>query len=549
MQRDNHVFFRAIQRQEITGNKKTINLGKQAEKQAVVLINQLKSETELSNQLIYLDQIKKLALLKVKTALRFYKEYCENNIFEEMETNNAMNAAYEEIGCIHENPEFLCEAFYRNSCFRQYNPEQAFPSLQKAFACLTLATKLKGNDATFASYIFAYLYSGELGFYNDRSRHLGTLSNLYYEFMSPLLELTSDEKYKIKKTKNIDYDIIRLEGEIFFANMGSRDAINNLIEIYEHGREEFNIVANPEESNKWQQKLQKLPEFLIKKYREHFEVALQNTKKYGYCNGNRGRAPNYLDYTAPKNYLPLDMLYFINVLGQINTGSSSYVIQSYYKQGFVAEAESGNISACLYLAYYELRCNKPEAAKIWYKKILETDYSIYIDMPYEIITAARSCWEYALNEGLPESEADQLLKAAADLGCFDSALLFASKHLEKNSNAEAIKYFDLALKHPHSDIPKQISEILKEFISDEIAIYRISVLGEGIKRYSLCCLETLIGLIFEYCNQEMKDSSKKIYTLMKKEMFVNDDHIDELITKTIQSYKECTLGQMRRLSL
>src|SRR6185312_63455 len=284
MHRKGLSLFQQIQNREINGNTINTNQFKsQHEAKACALIIKFNKENNLVTKLSYLNELKRFAILGADSSLNYFNLPLFKS-FDSLELNDAFNLACEEIAYQKSKPNFLCNAYYRFSCFDEYNLERNFPRIQKSIDCLLSAAKMEGKNAVAASYILAYLYSSELGYHfqDKRPLQLASISYLHYQFTKPLENLSTSEKQIYFRRKNIDCNQLRLEGEITFANLGCSKAIENLVAWYTNGNQTLSIEINEDKANAWKKRLSELQDFLKSKYCEYYVLALQNTKKFGY---------------------------------------------------------------------------------------------------------------------------------------------------------------------------------------------------------------------------------------------------------------------------
>jgi hypothetical protein len=503
----NISFFQRIQQREITG-KMYYPQGVQKEKQARELINQYKKAEKIEERILLLGQLKDLVLLNVKPAVDFY-----NNIytysFTLFEMNEVVNSAFKEIGYFNTNPKFLCNLFYRLWCLHG----DGLPNIMEGFNCLVDATKMHDKQAVVASYILAYLYSAELGhnFKNVRPLGLGSLEFFYIQFIKKLEGL------------NINVVKLRLDGEIAFANLGCASAISNLIKWYSNGNEILHIEPDLDKAKELSLRLSTLEDFLQKKYCEYYDIALQNTKKFG-----------YIHVGTPD----VEFTYFLKVWGVIKFGADYQKALPIVKEEFIQEAMSGSIGSCLLLAYQALNDQDLSDAKKWFNKILEINGGEWVNPLEEAVIASRECYEIAIKQKVSVEDQHVLLEESARLGCVKSLLELGEQKLIQANLKEAKKYFNSALAHSSStSVPYTICNSIIEFMHKGwvgLEPYYFATKGEEIKRGSRSGIIEMFSLANRIDDEELATSWSEIELNLSNSL-IEPETIDELIKKTQDS--------------
>lgn len=556
MQHKNQGFFQTISERQITGKQSL------EKKQAILLINTYKDNRESNPELALacLREIKKLALANVKQAINFFKysmlftQYLwqracldsDPDFNSIPEINEAFNYAYKDIGILHKNPEFLCEAYYRLANFRSSDPILHCPNIPEAFNLLISASRMEGKDATFASFSLAFLYSSEIEtadvyVTNNFSFKFCSLSQLHHFFSVSMTNLSSEKKQMLKQTKKIDLDLVRKQGEITFAEMGCKQAIENLVQLYSTGNMQLNIKQDLEKSAEWQTKLNDLPNFLKKKYQEYFEIAYHNTIKYGYCCSEGYGNKTYSSYNDLDDKPEIDLNYFIKYLCRVE---NNFDLVDQYHTKFRQEANSGNNACCFYLASNAAVSCDSVLAKKWYTKILENDHS----KPNEIILATRSLYEISKMEKSSKSEKIKLLEKAADLNCCESLMDLGKIYLKNDDLENAKKYFDILMKHL-SSIPF-LYQTRELFMKDKrLMPYLLQVLGEEIKRTNYVYLNwftKVMNFVEKMDDESLSSSWKEIQNQIEKEHVIDEDVINHLVEKTINEIEQKNLEKQMR---
>lgn len=532
MHRKGLSLFQQIQNREINGNTVNTNQFKsQHEAKACALIIKFNKENNLVIKLSYLSELKRFAILGVDSALNYFNMPLFKS-FDSVELNDAFNLACEEIGYATLNPVLLYNAYCRFSCFDEYNMERNFPRIQKSIDSLLSAAKMEGKDATKASYILAYLYSSELGYHfqDKRPLMLASISYLHNQFSTPLGRLSANEKQTYWRRKNIDCDQLRLEGEITFARLGCKKAIENLIEWYENGNHSLHIDINMDKAKEWKKRSSELQDFLTAKYFEYYALALQNTKKFGYVSVGD---PN------------VDIEYFIDAWCQIKFGHDQERKASTHleiNKEFIQEAESGNIATCLFLGQAALKIKNLNEAKLWFNKILEIN-PVRVKPAPEALLAARMCYELSIKENAESNIQNMLLEKAANLGCVFSLLDLGKMKLHANDFDNAKKFFNLAL--AQSSLTRTAYMICDYLLSAKenytleiIEPYYISIKGEEIKRGSISGIEDLMMVAQQAKNDELLSSWNAVYQARRHGYGVDPNKIDQLIEKTQAFFAE-----------
>ncbi len=524
-------FFRSLQQRQVYGNALS-PYDEEGDKEAKRFINLLGNRREPiseTDRIIYLSELKRLALLGSEPALHYFRNNLNARFttFSTIDLNHSFRSITEEVAYYTCNPKLLVEAFYLFAFDVCETNQLSFvlPNVEKGFNCLITAANMQGKHATIASYILAYLYSSELGYhFNDTvPLNLTSITNLYNKLCTVLNRAIQENT----PSNDINYNLILRKVILFFAELGCRQAIVYLMNSYKNGNTELKINKNSDQENKLGQRLDKLSDFLKEKYFEYFKIVLQNTKRYGH---------------TTVSFPSVGFSYFVNVWGKIKYGEdyNKDTVDAIIKEDFIQDAMAGNLMASLSLGMLAFEDNNLNEAKIWFEKILACYRDVKVGKSNEVIIAARKMYEIAKNEN--SANQNQLLINAAELGCVTSLIQLGKIKLKANDFNEAKKYFDLAIEHSSStSIPHQICNKLNHAFHLSQAVvspYYFYLKGEEIKRGSLSAIDEMKSIATFTQDLELHNDWQEIKNAREMNPYaeVNAEIIDDLIKRTLENH-------------
>ncbi len=423
--------FRLVQEREITGVTPLNWPGRQPDPSpSTALINAYLQNRQPEQLSTLVPILKTHALQGDEVATRFFISLV-NNHRQPHETRNLLIAHLSEIAAFRQEAEWFYEIFKYRLPMQPAHPSQYDP--RQAIDALCKAATLQGEFATKAAVILAHLYATELGLLvRPGANHQISLKDLYLRFCN------ADSAPNIRRA-----------GMTHFAELGCRQAISDLMRGNVTHAIGENMAPATNSAQHWQQRLQTNQAYLGSRFLHYYELALQNTLRFG--------PPNYI-----ADGFPHDIIELIDLCANYHSQQHPPIrghrlvgklqIYAEVKTKFIAAALEGNLVAAEFLALHASNPDnhwfafEPGDATHWNQHILDSripDCKIVHRAAQRLFEAATPSSDHPVQDYTQRQL--KLLQTAYQLGCPESALKLAGRAMTYHHAEPAMDYINFAL--------------------------------------------------------------------------------------------------------
>ncbi len=385
---------------------------------------------------------------------------------------------------------------------------------------ISAAESARGRVAIDAAIMLAKLYAYELGFYIDPHQQQDAYSlSWHYQIMCTRVLDPKNKKAEMAVT-------ISAAGA--YAEMGSRDALTELIRWYQKGDKELGLEPDEAEAEKWQIELDELHENLKKKFDHCFYLAINGIITQGYISENNDELIRlYLIIHDKPSTIKDARNFFLDHLDKnINTIPDAM----FFRAKSFDHGTHHPINAA--------------SAKLWYGVALNSKNC----SPGNAAIAARRLYDlYNENDGVSR---EALLKKADELGCPKSAYDYGARALKNKKMNEALRYFSCALDRDCDDYtaqsimndlgykkPFEALEIMKVFFKATLHLAR-----KGNNRGIVRIIDTLADE-----DKQLEAAWTQLNTQVIERYPVNVAAVNALIEETQQTFLRYLQPKRRKI--